>query len=259
MTKRKNFWGIAILLTIILLCSIAFLFAPNDPDQVDLFVRLQQPSTKYPFGTDTQGRCLLSRVLYGARMSTGIVLVSSILIMVTACPIGLFMGYAKRKNGWLIDIVLNTVSALPPVAYLMIFIGAWGNGVFTTFLALTLAVFPRLVKLVKSKTELEKEKAYVLCAQVSGAGTMRQMFHHILPNCMREIVSFISLMCAEMIMMVTSFSFIGLGLGDNIVDLGGVLQEAYEVILIRPDIMIYPILFVILISLAFNLLGQTVE
>lgn len=259
MSKSKEFWRIVIPIALILMCAAAFVFAPNDPGQVNLLIRLQPPSGEYPFGTDIQGRCLLSRVLYGARTSTGIVMVSSILIISAACPLGLCMGYASKKNSWFVDSILNTVTALPPVAYLMVFIGAWGNGIFTTFLALTLSVFPRLVKLVKTKTEVEKEKAYVLCAKVSGASNVRQMFYHILPNCLREIVSFMSLMCAEMIMMVTSFSFIGLGLGDNAVDLGGILQEAYEVVLLRPDIMIYPILFVILISLAFNLLGENVE
>ncbi len=259
MRINKDFWSIVISLILILLCSFAFVFAPNDPDKVDLLLRLQPPSAEYPFGTDTQGRCLLSRVLYGARMSTGVVLGSSVMIVLASCPVGLFMGYAGRRCGWLVDSLLNTTTALPPVAYLMVFVGAWGNGVFTTFLALILAVFPRLVKLVKIKTEQEREKAYVLCARVSGASVMRQLFRHILPNCAREIISFVSLMCAEMIMLVTSFSFIGLGLGDNVVDLGIVLQEAYEVVLLRPDIMLYPIGFVILISLSFNLIGQTVE
>ena len=259
MKNRKEIWRLVIPLTIILLCSTLFLFAPNDPDKVNLLARLQSPSAEYPFGTDTQGRCLLSRVLYGARLSVGVVLGSSVLIIWAACPVGLYMSYAGKKSGWLIDSILNTVTALPPIAYLMVFIGAWGNGVFTTFLALTLSIFPRLTKLIKTKGEIEKEKAYVLCAKVSGATVPHQLFRHILPNCAREIVSFMSLMCAEMIMMVTSFSFIGLGLGDNAVDLGGVIQEAYEVVLMRPDIMLYPVIFVIIISLAFNLLGQNVE
>lgn len=259
MIKNKSFWPVIIPLIIIFLCAIAFLFAPHDPDKVNLLIRLQSPSAEFPFGTDTQGRCLLSRVLYGARLSTGIVLGTSILIALIACPFGLYMGYVPKKSIWLIDTILNTITALPPIAYLMVFIGAWGNGVLTTLLALILGVFPKLVKLVKTKTEIEKEKAYVLCAQVSGAGTSRQLFCHILPNCIREIVSFMSLMCAEMIMMVTSFSFIGLGLGDNVVDLGGVIQEAYGVVLLRHDILVYPVVFVIVISLAFNVLGQNVK
>jgi peptide/nickel transport system permease protein len=257
--KIIKHWKISLPLLVIILCFLAFLLAPNDPKKIDLLMRLQPPSVQYPFGTDTQGRCLLSRILYGARLSTGGVLGSAMLVILTACPIGLIMGYSGNKTSWLTESILNSVTALPPIAYLMVFIGAWGNGVFTTFLALTLSIFPRLVKLVKTKTEIERNKAYVLCAIVSGASKKRQMFRHILPNCTKEITTFMSLMCAEMIMMVTSFSFIGIGLGDNAVDLGGIIQEAYQVVLIRPDIMILPIVFVVLISLSFNLLGQNVQ
>jgi ABC-type dipeptide/oligopeptide/nickel transport system permease subunit len=254
----KN-WKISLPLLVIILCFFAFLLAPNDPEKINLLMRLQSPSWQYPFGTDSQGRCLASRIFYGARLSIGIVLGSSILIVITACPVGLMMGYSGDKTRWLTESILNSVTALPPIAYLMVFIGAWGNGVVTTFLALTLSIFPRLVKLVKTKTEIERNRAYVLCAIVSGASKTRQMFCHILPNCLKEIISFMSLMCAEMIMMITSFSFIGIGLGDNAIDLGGVIQEAYQVVLIRPEILVFPILFVVLISLAFNLLGQNVE
>ncbi len=257
--KIIKHWKIILPIFVIILCFLAFLLAPNDPEKINLLMRLQPPSAEYPFGTDIQGRCLISRILYGARLSTGVVLGSAMLVVLSACPIGLIMGYSGNKTSWLTESILNSVTALPPIAYLMVFIGAWGNGVFTTFLALTLSIFPRLVKLVKTKTEIERNKAYVLCAIVSGAGKTRQMFRHILPNCAKEITTFMSLMCAEMIMMVTSFSFIGIGLGDNAVDLGGIIQEAYQVVLVRPDIMLFPVVFVVLISLSFNLLGQNVQ
>lgn len=217
------------------------------------------PDITYPFGTDIQGRCLLSRILYAAKTSMGVVLMAFVLVILTACPIGLVMGYQKKTTSWIGDSILNTITALPPIAYLMVFIGAWGNSVATTFIALTLAILPRLVKLVKTKTELERNKAYVSSAQVSGCSTVRLLFRHILPNCSKEIISYMSLMCSEMMVMITSFSFIGLGLGDQVKDLGTVIQEAYQVLLLRSDIMVYPVVMVVLITLSFNLLGQEVQ
>lgn len=250
---------IIICIAILLICTFGFLMAPNNPDQINLANRLANGSIEFPFGTDTQGRCLLSRVLYGAKTSVGVVLISFITIILIAAPVGLFLGSRSKKIAFFWETLLNTVTALPPIVYLMVFIGAWGNSVFTTFIALTLAIFPKLVKLVKTKTELEMQRAYVLSAKVSGCKEIRLLFIHILPNCMKEIISYMSLMCAEMMMMITSFSFIGLGLGDSVKDLGGILKEAYQVVLLRSDIMIYPIIFIVLISLAFNLMGQEVE
>lgn len=240
-------------------CLFGFVFAPNDPDKVDLTIRLIGPSLRYPLGTDTQGRCLFSRILYGSQISVAVVLISVLLILIVSCPIGLYMGKSKKKLKWIVDTVLNAMTALPPIAYLMVFIGAWGNSIFTTFIALTLSILPRLVKLLKTKSELELEKAYVSSALVSGCSTSRLLFIHILPNCFNEIISYLSLMCAEMIMMITSFSFIGLGLGDDVKDLGGIIEEGYQVILLRNDIVLYPVIFVVLISLSFNLLGEKVK
>lgn len=259
MKKIGYKWSLIMCLLVLLLCFLGFMFAPNDPDKIDLTNRLAGCSSQFPFGTDIQGRCLLSRILYGARTSVGIVAISFMLIIITACPVGLFFGLKQKFLPWFWDTVLNTITALPPIVYLMVFIGAWGNSVNTTFLALTLGVFPRLVKLVKTKTEIEMEKAYVLSAKVSGCRTFRLLFRHIFPNCLKEIISYMSLMCAEMIMMITSFSFIGLGLGDNVKELGAIIEDAHKVILLRNDIMLYPIIIVIIIALSFNLVGQEVE
>lgn len=255
--KKSISVGIAIL--VIAFCTIAFLFAPNDPNKVDLSLRLLSPNSSYPFGTDTMGRCVLSRVFYGGYSTVGIVLFSSLIIIAIGTPVGLFMGYFKGGHNFIGESLLNALTALPPIAYLIVFIGAWGSGIITTLAALTFAVFFRIIKLVKAKTEVEKEKAYVLCAVASGASHSRIIFRHIFPNLIKEVTVFLSLACADMILMITSFSFLGLGLGDNVIDWGGMILEGRVVSGIRPYIMMYPIIFVFLCTFSFNKLGEELE
>lgn len=257
--KRNQRIFIEIGICIIIFCTFAFLIAPNSPNEVNLSNRLLAPSGLYPFGTDKMGRCVLSRVFYGGYTTLGIVLSSAIFIIIFGAPIGLFMGYHKGRFKFLKNSLLNAFTALPPIAYLLVFIGAWGNSVFTMLIALTFAEVLRVIKLVKAKTEIERQKAYVLCAIASGASNSRIIFKHIFPNLIKEILVFLSLSCAEMTIMITSFSFLGLGLGDDVVDWGNMILQGRTVSMIRPDIMIYPIIFVFLCTFSFNKLAEVLE
>lgn len=255
--RQKAIYVLCILA--ILFCALGSLFAPNDPNLVDLTVKLQGPSAQYPFGTDAMGRCVLSRVLYGGRTTLGIVLLSAGLILAVGLPLGLLMGSAKKRSGLVGESLLNAATALPPIAYLIVFMGAWGSGARTTMVAVALSLFLRVIKLVKSKTEFENGKAYVLCATAAGASRARILFVHILPNLFQDVLLFLCLSCADMIMMITSFSFMGLGLGDTAVDWGGMILDAQAVAFKRPELIFYPILFVFLCTVAFNVLGEERE
>ena len=113
--------------------------------------------------------------------------------------------------------------------------------------------------LVKTQTELELDKAYVLCAVSSGASRSRVLFVHILPNIIRPLVHFLCLSCAEMIMNISAFSFIGLTLGDDVIDWGSMLSEGRSMLMKHPSLLFLPILFIFLCTLAFNLLAKQLE
>ena len=257
--KTREKISLCLCALVIILCAFGAFLAPNDPLKVNLTAKLQGPGLQYPFGTDAMGRCVLSRVLYGGRTTLVIVLFSSFLILVTGVPIGLLMGSARRKSSLFGESLLNAATALPPIAYLIVFMGAWGSGALTTMVAIAASLFLRVIKLAKSKTELEYAKAYVLCATAAGASRMRILFVHILPNILRDIILFLCLSCAEMIMMITSFSFMGLGLGDDTIDWGSMILDAQKVAYKRPDMILYPIAVMFLATFAFNILGQERE
>lgn len=105
--------------------------------------------------------------------------------------------------------------------------------------ALTVSLILRMIKLVKTQTEVELGKAYVLCAVSSGASKNRVLFVHILPNIIRSLVHFLCLSCAEMIMNISAFSFIGLTLGDDVIDWGTMLSEGRSMLMVHPSLLFY--------------------
>ena len=170
--------------------------------------------------------------------------------------LGMLTSRAVMKENALVDGLINAVTAIPPIAYLIVFIGAWGSGAKTTLVALTVSYILRYIKLVRTRTDMEMGKAYVMCAVAAGAKKLRIMLVHILPNLISEMVRFLCLSCADMILAITGFSFIGLGLGDNVVDWGGMILDARGALVLLPTMILYPIAAVVLSTLCFNVIGR---
>ena len=249
-TKRFRKWCAIFIPTLVIIFFFAgFLFAPNDPMKSNLLERYADPSAEYPFGTDALGRCILSRILYGGWTTLGIV-------FLLGTVIGMVTSRAVMKENALIDGLINAVTAIPPIAYLIVFIGAWGSGAKTTLVALTVSYILRYIKLVRTRTDMEMGKAYVMCAIASGASKLRIMLIHIFPNLIAEMIRFLCLSCADMILAITGFSFIGLGLGDNVVDWGSMILDARGALVLHPTMILYPIGAVILSTLCFNVIGR---
>ena len=251
--------GLILPLLVLCVCAFGFLLAPNDPDLVDLTKKFLSPCSQFPLGTDNLGRCVLSRLLYGGRTTLGIVLVGSVTVSVLGTLIGLLMGGGKNGKNLILEGVLNAVTAIPPIAYLIIFIAAWGNSVFTMVVAVSASLLLRVIKLVQTRTEIEQGKAYVMCAVASGARPRRILFVHILPNLVWDVLHFICLSCADMTLSIVSFSFIGLGMGDNVVDWGSMVSETHHYLLSYPGLTLYPVLMIVVCTMAFHTLGRWIE
>lgn len=252
--NKKNMIFIPIF--IVMFFFLGFLFAPNHPMESNLLNRFATPNRQYPFGTDSLGRCVFSRLLYGGWTTLGIVLTGSLIVFLLGTVIGMLTSRVIIKENALIDGLINAVTAIPPIAYLIVFIGAWGGGIKTTLVALTISYVLRYIKLVRTRTDIETGKAYVMCAIASGASKVRIMFIHIFPNLLAEMIHFLCLSCADMILAITGFSFIGLGLGDNVVDWGHMILDARNALILHPLMILYPIGAVIISTLCFNIIGR---
>lgn len=260
MNAKKCMNLLITVLAILILCLLAFgfLFAPNDPTKTDMLSRLQENSSQYPLGTDAMGRCIYSRILYGGKTTLGIVLGGAGLIFIIGSILGMAISKWVVKQNALIDGIINAVTAIPPIAYLIVFMGAWGNGISTMMLAMTASYVLRYIRLARTRIDIESEKAYVSCAIASGASKVRILTVHIFPNILSELIQFLCLSCADMILTITGFSFIGLGLGDNVVDWGTMILDARSSLILYPTMIIYPMMTVLICALCFNVLGKKI-
>lgn len=259
--RKKLNIGFCIIFPLIflVLSCFGYIFAPNDPYFTDVTNRLALPSTQYPLGTDILGRCTLSRLLYGGKTTVGIVILGCSCVTIIGTIIGLLISKVNKKDGVFFESILNAVTAIPPIAYLIIFIAAWGNGIFTMIISITVSLFLRLIKLVKTRAEVELNKAYISCAFISGAGRLRILFWHILPNIISDVAEFICLSCADMILAIVGFSFIGLGLGDNVIDWGTMVLDSHSMLLSKPALTFYPVICIFLCTLCFQMMGRAIS
>lgn len=243
---------------ILAFAAFGYFFAPNDPQHIDLGVRLAPKNHVYPLGADTMGRCILSRLLYGGKTTMWIVGMEFVLVFLCGTGIGLFLaGFAKRFI--LAESTLSALTAIPPLVYLIVFMGAWGNSMATMIVALTLSLSLRLIKLVKFRALEESKRAYVLCAYVSGENKALILVKEILPNIFYEVLRFLCLSSVEIIISISAFSIIGLSMGAHVVDWGLMISDARSMIITRPDLILYPVGAIVACSFALNSLARSLE
>ncbi|MGL5437653.1 MAG: ABC transporter permease [Lachnospiraceae bacterium] len=259
MNKLKQILYTGVPTLVLLYFSFGYRMAPNDPNHVELTNRFAVRSGQYPLGTDNLGRCILSRILYGGKNTLSIILLGAVIVVTLGLVLGLLLGGSHGRKKAFLESLLNAITAIPPIAYLIIFIAVLGNGTATMLIAVVLTLMLRMVKLVKTRTEVEMDKAYVLCAITCGAGRLHILFAEILPNLLWDVLHYILLSGADMVIAIVSFSFIGLGMGDNIIDWGVMIAETHHYIIAHPDLTLYPVVAIVACTLSFNVLGRQIE
>ena len=200
-----------ILCVLILVTIFAPWIAPNDPIAVNLAHKLQPPSLGYPLGTDHLGRCTLSRILYGARISLGF----AMLIFISALSIGLIIGIiAGYKGGWIDQLLMRLgdgLMAIPSLLFVLGFVGIWGAGLKQVVLGLILVQWVYYARIIRGMVLSLKEQNYITAAKISGSSTWTIMRKHIIPNVLPALAVMGTLEMGWAIMNLSSMSFLGLG------------------------------------------------
>ncbi len=255
---RKNLAiGSGITLAIIVMAIFAPLLAPYDPiDHADLMHAEEAPSRAFLFGTDTQGRDILSRVIYGARISLSIGLVTQFLNSVIGVLLGLTAGFFGR---WWDDLVMgltNVMLSIPALVLAVAIMAVLGPGLFNVFLALGFTNWSYSCRVTRSQVLSTRSLEYVVAAQALGHGRARIMLTQILPNLVGPILIIATLGVAFAILTEASLSFLGLGAQPPTPSWGGMLSTAREQLFTAPWISIFPGLAIFITVLGLNLLGD---
>ena len=256
--RRKNLViGGATTLVIVLAAIFAPLLAPFDPiDHADLLHSEEPPSRTHLFGTDTQGRDILSRVIYGARVSLSVGLVTQSLNSVIGILLGLTAGFFGR---WWDDLVMgltNIMLSIPALIFALAIMAVLGPGLFNVFVALGFTNWSYSCRITRSQVLGARSLDYVTAARALGEGRTRIMLLQILPNVVGPILVVATLGVAFAILIEASLSFLGLGAQPPTPSWGGMLATARELLFTAPWISIFPGVAIFITVLGLNLLGD---
>ncbi|MEW6524283.1 MAG: nickel transporter permease [Bacillota bacterium] len=266
--SRKKLWrlltskhprilvGGSVLLTVIILAISAPLLAPHSPIEQNLRLSLRNRTEGYPLGTDEFGRCIFSRILYGARIS--------LQVGVVAVGIGAFIGgliglMAGVYGGVLESVLMRLMDvmlAIPGILLAIAIVAALGPGMLNVMLAVGISSVPSYARLVRGSVLSVREKEYVEAAQAVGAPTGHVARRHILPNVMAPVLVVASMQMGSAILAAAGLSFIGLGAQAPTPEWGAMLSRGREFLRIAPHVATYPGLAIFITVMGFNFFGD---
>ena len=252
-----------VVIVLVLLCALfAPLIAPHDPNMTNNAVFLKPPfwqeggSLSYPLGTDAIGRDILSRLLYGARLSLVIGIAVVALAIVVGIVLGLVAGYFKGIADIAIMRLMDILMTMPSLLLAIVIVAILGPGLMNAMLAVAIVVLPHYVRITRAAVIAETSKDYVIAAKVSGARTVRLMFSEILPNCAAPLIVQATLGVSTAILDAAALGFLGLGAQPPTPEWGTMLADAREFVLRAWWVVTFPGLAILITVLAFNLLGD---
>ncbi len=254
--NQAAFAGLLVLLTLVAAALLAPLIAPYDPYAQDLGRRLAPPSWTHWFGADDLGRDILSRVLHGARIT----LYMATLAAVIAGPIGLIVGAsAGYLGGWLDIVAMRVVDvflSFPSLILALAFVAALGPGIENAVIAISLSAWPPIARLARAEALTVRRADYISAARLQGAGPLRIILFHVMPVCAPSVVIRVTLNMAGIILTAAGLGFLGLGAQPPSPEWGAMLASGRQFMLTNWWLAAAPGLAIMLVSLAFNLLGD---
>lgn len=246
----------AILSIFIIIAIGAPWVAPYGENEQERSLSYAQPSWDHPLGTDRLGRDVLSRVMYGSRVSLRIGIIAVGVAVAVGVPLGLIAGYSRR---WLDEIIMRIVDAMiafPNLIFLLFVIAIIGPGVTNVMIAIGLNAFPIYARLTRAQTLSLKERDFVLAARALGADDLRILRQHVLPNAVQPIIVQGSLFVGAAVLAESALSFLGIGIQPPTATWGVIIADGFPIIRVNPWVAITPGIAIVVFVLAVNLLGD---
>lgn len=258
-SNPMSFFALFVVIMLIVVAVFAPLLAPYDPLKPDFRRIAQPPSSRHWLGTDQNGRDILSRVIFGARISVTIGVVSVLLGLVLGTSMGLIAGYF---GGWVDTFFMRTVDVLlafPGILLAILIISIFGSSVTNIIVALAIFSVPTFARISRSSALTLRTLDYVQAGRAVGGSSLRVLLRHVLPNAWAPIVVYATLRCATAILGGASLSFLGLGISPPTPEWGLMVSQGREIMRSAPHVMIFPGLAIFITVLAVNLLGDALR
>jgi len=251
--------ALVILMIMVLVAVFAPLLAPHDPYQQKLTHSLQQPSSEHPLGTDLLGRDVLSRIIYGTRISLMVGIVVVFIAGAVGMTIGLLSGYFGGVLDALLMRIMDAMIAVPMIVLALAFGALLGGGIVNVIIALGLAIVPAYARLMRGQVLSVKNSDYVMAAMLTGVGNLRNMLVHVLPNCISPLIVLITMNLGLAILAEAGLSFLGLGITPPEASWGSMVNDGYRYLLTNPLLSIAPGVAILVVVLSFNIVGDALR
>ena len=258
--RNRLFWvGLVLLAAIVIVAIFAPLIAPHDPLEQNIVVRLEPPSAEFLLGTDGYGRDVLSRLIYGARISLVVGFLAILIAMVIGSTIGIVAGYVGGRFDQIVMGLLDVMLSFPTLLLGLMIAAMLGASLENLIIAIAITEIAPFARVARAPTISLKQRDFVEAGRALGFGPVRIMGVHILPNMISDVVVMSSLWMASAIRTEASLSFIGLGVPPPTPTWGSMIREGFENILDAWWLAVFPSLAILVTVLALNLLGDALR
>jgi len=251
--------SLLVIILIILLALLAPVLAPYKEAQQDLTARLQPPCASHWFGTDELGRDVLTRILYGSRISLLVGIVPSLVSLLIGTLLGLLAGYYGGAVDILITRLADIMFSIPSLLLTMVFmytLGRYASPVICIFGALSLTGWAGIARVVRSQTMSLKQTEYIEAARCIGVSDHVILLRHILPNCFPTLIVMYTLRVPSCILSESMLSFLGIGIQPPSASWGLMVSQSKQFLFTSPHLALAPSLAIMLVVLSFNFLGD---
>ncbi len=258
--KRKSTVICASFILLVVIAAIfAPFFAPHDPTAINLNQKFLGISTEYPMGTDDMGRCVFSRILYGARSTLGYAIFCTVASAIIGTTLGILAGY----HGGVIDQVImrlcDILYAFPNLVLVLVIVSFFGPGIFNVIIAMLMFQWLWYARVSRNLAQSEKECNYIAGAKLSGASGLKILFKHIYPNIFPQMLALITIDFGHTILSISGFSFLGLGVQPPAAEWGVMINDGRGFINSDPMLMFWPGIMILLVVISANIIGDNLR
>ncbi len=251
--------GLIILISLSGMALFANFLAPYDPIRISLSERLLAPGGAHWFGTDEMGRDILSRILFGARISLRIGFVVILISGGIGSVIGAVSGYYGGRIDNSLMRMMDVILSCPSLVLAMALAAAMGPSLNNAIMAVSFVMIPKFARLVRGDALAVKGMQFIAAAKVSGAGNGWIILHHILPNCLSSVIVLATLTLGDTILIAASLSFIGLGAQPPLPEWGAMISVGRKFLMDQWWYATFPGLFILITVIGFNILGDALR
>ncbi|MGE5654128.1 MAG: ABC transporter permease [Bacillota bacterium] len=257
--NRLAMLGLGVVCFFILVALFAPLLAPKDPYKVDMIKQFTPPGSEFLLGSDTYGRDVLSRIIYGSRISLTIGVIPTLLSTTFGAVLGVIAGYFGGRVDSFIMRLADMVMAFPSLLLSMVVMYTLGASMYNLFIALSIVGWAGTSRIVRAQTLSYKEREFVEAARAAGVKTPIIMLRHIIPNCMPQLLIILTMGIPGAILSEASLSFLGVGAQPPMSSWGLMVSNGREYLTMAPWNSIYPGVAILITVLAFNFLGDGIR